>query len=204
MLEKWKSYKKNCYIGLGLILSIILAGCAIGIGMSKVETPDYEVISSFKNIEVREYSSMIIAEVSVEGNRTQSVGDGFRLLADYIFGNNIGKEKIAMTAPVQQQQSFEKNWEIRFVMPSDYAMDNLPKPQNTKVKIKEVPAHQCILIQFSGARSDKNLDKNLTKLMDHIEKNEIKLTGSPIYAFYDPPWIPSFMRRNEIMFTIDR
>ena len=204
MLEKWKSYKKNCYIGIGLILSIILAGCAIGIGMSRVETPDYEVISSFKNIEVREYSSMIIAEVSIEGNRTQSVGDGFRLLADYIFGNNIEKEKIAMTAPVQQQQSFEKNWEIRFVMPSDYAIDNLPKPQNTKVKIKEMPAHQCILIRFSGARSDKNLDKNLTKLMDHIEKNGIKLAGSPIYSFYDPPWIPSFMRRNEIMFTIDR
>ena len=202
--KKWKAHKNNCYIWFSLTLSLLLVGCSIGIGMGKFESPDYEVKSSFEKIEIREYSHMVIAEVTVEGDRKQSVGDGFRLLADYIFGNNIGNEKIAMTAPVKQQQSFENNWQISFVMPSAYSMSKLPKPQNNSVKIKEVPARKCVSIQFSGGRNDKNLDKNLKKLMNYIKENKIQVVGSPVYAFYNPPWTPPFMRRNEIMFEVNQ
>ena len=203
MSGKWERYKWNSYIGIILVFSTLLVGCVIGIAMSEVETPNYQVKSSFEGVEIREYPSMVVALVSVEGDRKQSVGHGFRILADYIFGNNRSEEKIAMTAPVQQQ-SFEKRWQVRFVMPSTYAIENLPKPRNSQIKIEEIAPHQCIAIRFSGASSDKNIEKNQKKLIDYIRKNQIQSVGSPTYAFYDPPWIPSFMRRNEIMFVINQ
>ena len=37
-----------------------------------------------------------------------------------------------------------------------------------------------------------------------LEGQKIVRKGEPIFAYYDPPWTPTFMRRNEVMVTIDR
>ena len=115
--------------------------------MSNLEEPDYQVLQSELNIEIRLYKPMIIAEVNVEGIRKDAIRDGFRLIADYIFGNNTNGSrtkipgraknglKIPMTAPVQQQ-STGKSWQISFVMPSKYTIDSLPEPKNDRVKLK--------------------------------------------------------------------
>ncbi|GAB4391300.1 MAG: heme-binding protein [Gammaproteobacteria bacterium] len=183
--------------------------------MSNVEHPKYEVISSANNIEVREYAPMIVAEVEVAGERKQAISDGFRLLADYIFGNNTIQQKIAMTAPVQQQasqkiamtapvQQQEENgiWKVSFVMPSEYTMQTLPKPNNNSVTLKEIPAQQFIVIKFSGMNSAENIAQYEKRLMQYIKENNIETTGSPKYAFYNPPWTLPSMRRNEIMLEI--
>lgn len=192
---------------------VCLTGCAaVGVIVNGVERPDYKVVSSSDAIEIREYQPMIIAEVEVEGQRDDAIGDGFRLLADYIFGNNIAQKDIAMTAPVQQQssekiamtapvqqQSFGDNWKVSFVMPSQYTIDTLPKPVNDKVTLKEVDAKRYIAITFSGMNSDTNITKYTGVLLQYIEDNTITTTGLPTYAFYNPPWTLPFMRRNEVM-----
>jgi len=123
---------------IAAIIGIVLISVvAVGPIMSDVETPNYEVVTAENNIEVRQYKPMIIAEVQMNGRREDAIGDGFRLLADYIFGNNIAQKDIAMTAPVQQQESTKiamtapvqqqstgEDWQISFVMPSEYTMDN--------------------------------------------------------------------------------
>jgi len=95
--------------------------------MSLVEQPAYTVIRSFGDMEVRDYPPMIVAEVEVSGARKQAINAGFRLIADYIFGNNSPSKKIAMTAPVSQQ-SAGGAWKVRFVMPSGYTLETLPTP----------------------------------------------------------------------------
>ena len=199
-----------------LVVATILVGAlATGPIMSKVETPSYKVIQSKDKIEIREFDPMVIAEVQVVGRRKDAISDGFKLLADYIFGNNISREnvktaatiqrpaseKIAMTAPVQQQLA-NNSWLVSFVMPSEYNLEDLPKPKNIEVKLKNVPVKRFVTIQFSGTSSDENLAKHKNLLVEFIETNSISVTGTPKYAFYNPPWTLPLMRRNEVMFEI--
>lgn len=183
--------------------------------MSAVEKPDYHVLSSVDNIEIRQYAPMIIAAVEVQGERKEAIGNGFRLLADYIFGNNRVQGKVAMTAPVQQQasekiamtapvqqQSLGNRWKVSFVMPAEYRLETLPKPNNEAVQLNQVPAKRLIAIRFSGTASETTMAKYETQLRKYIETHQIQVSSSPKYAFYNPPWTLPFLRRNEIMFEI--
>ena len=200
-----------------IIALILIVGVLAGPVMSNVEKPDYKVIQTEQNIEIRQYEPMIIAEVEVDGKREDAIRDGFRLIADYIFGNNTVQRDIAMTAPVQQQenqkiamtapvqqQSTGRSWQISFVMPSKYSMETLPEPKNDRVRLKEILTKKFVVIEFSGTNSNENVTKHENQLMNYTEANQIKIIGSPKYAFYNAPWTLPFMRRNEVMIEINQ
>lgn len=202
------------------IVSILLVGYAlIGPILSQVEEPNFSVLSQHKNnIEVRAYEPMIVAEVEVKGKRDDAIGDGFRILADYIFGENIqnediamtapveqkSSEKISMTAPVQQTKSEDDSWLISFVMPKKYTLETLPKPKNSQIHFKKVPAKYFAVVRFSGTASQKNIDKNTQKLEAFIAEKGLQNTSLPKYAFYNPPITLPFLRRNEVMVEIQK
>ena len=209
--------KKKWTMITSIIGLILIVGVLAGPLMSDVEKPDYKVIQSEQHIEIRHYEPMIIAEVEVEGKREDAIRDGFRLIADYIFGNNKVKLDIAMTSPVQQQesqkiamtapvqqQSTGRSWQISFVMPSKYIMESLPEPNNDRVRLKEILTKKFVVIEFSGTNSNENVTKHENQLMNYIEANQIKIIGSPKYAFYNAPWTLPFMRRNEVMIEINQ
>ena len=198
-----------------IIALILIVGVLAGPVMSDVEKPDYKVFQSEQNIEIRQYEPMIIAEVEVDGKREDAIRDGFRLLADYIFGNNTVQQVISMTAPVQQkenqniamtapvqQQSTGKSWRMSFVMPSKYRLDSLPVPNNNRVRLKEILTKKFVVIEFSGTNCNENVTEHKNQLMNYIEAKQIKINGSPKYAFYNPPWSLPFLRRNEVMIEI--
>lgn len=206
------------WIMIAAIIGVFLIGAiVVGPIMSDVEIPDYEVIESKGAIEIRQYDSMIIAEVRMEGEREDAIGDGFRVLADYIFGNNKAKQEVAMTAPVQQQESTEismtapvqqqsagDSWRVSFVMPSEYSMETLPEPVDDRVTLRKIPPKQFVVITFSGTNSNENVKEHEKKLQEYIEANNLSVIGSPKYAFYNPPWTLPFMRRNEVMIEIEQ
>ncbi len=209
--------KKTWIMITSIIAIILIVGVLAGPVLSDVEKPDYKVIQSEQNIEIRQYEPMIIAEVEVDGKREGAIGDGFRLLADYIFGNNTVQQVISMTAPVQQkenqkiamtapvqQQSTGKSWRMSFVMPSKYSMDSLPVPNNNRVRLKEILTKKFVVIEFSGTNSNENVTEHENQLMNYIEANQIKINGSPNYGFYNPPWSLPFLRRNEVMIEINQ
>ena len=209
--------KKKWTMITSIIALILIVGVLAGPVMSDVEKPDYKVIQSEQNIEIRQYEPMIIAEVEVDGKREDAIGDGFRLLADYIFGDNTVQQVISMTAPVQQkenqkiamtapvqQQSTGKSWRMSFVMPSKYSMDSLPVPNNNHVRLKEILTKKFVVIEFSGTNSNENVTEHENQLINYIEANQIKINGSPKYAFYNPPWSLPFLRRNEVMIEINQ
>ena len=198
-----------------IIALVLIVGVLAGPVMSNVEKPDYKVVQYEQNIEIRQYKPMIIAEVEVDGKREDAIRDGFRLLADYIFGNNMVEKVISMTAPVQQkenkkiamtapvqQQLTGKLWKISFVMPSKYSMDSLPVPNNNRVRLKEILAKKFVVIEFSGTNSTENVKEHENQLINYIEGNQIKIIDSPKYAFYNAPWTLPFLRRNEVMIEI--
>ena len=196
---------------MGIIILAALAGNI----MSNVEQPDYKLITSKENIEIRDYTPMIIAEVEVPGERKEAIREGFKILADYIFGNNTStnqmdmtapvthelSEKMAMTAPVLQEKQMEK-WKVRFVMPKKYTFDTLPKPNSKNVILIQLPARRFAVIQFSGLADDENIKQHTTELEKYLLDQKIKVIGKPLLAFYNPPWTLPFFRRNEVMLEI--
>lgn len=183
--------------------------------MSKAEQPKYKIVSVKGTIEVREYEPMIVAEVEVSGERKEAIRQGFKVLADYIFGNNVSNkkmdmmapvtnqlsEKIAMTAPVMQEECME-HWKVRFVMPAKYSLETLPKPNSNEVVLITVPAKRFAVIRFSGFAEDVSIKQHTQELEAYVLSQNLKVVGKPVLAFYNPPWTLPFLRRNEVMIEI--
>ena len=106
-----------------------------------------------------------------------------------------------MTAPVIQEGN-GKLWKVRFIMPSQYTLDTLPKPNNASVKIVQLPARRFAVIRFSGVPDNEDLKERTEQLIDWLKKQNLKTMGEPVYAFYNPPWTLPFFRRNEVMIEI--
>ena len=199
----------------GVSAVLLLGAALVGPIMSKVEEPKYTLAERSRNIEIRDYAALIVAETEVIGERREAIGDGFRIIADYIFGNNAASRKVAMTAPVTQQDSGKiamtapvtqqgdgKNWRIAFIMPSEYTIDTLPQPNNPAVALKKIPAKRFAVIRFSGAGGQESLDRHTKELEAFLQANALKPLSPPTYAFYNPPWTLPFMRRNEVLIEI--
>ena len=202
---------KRVLIGLCFLL---MAGNSMAI-----EEPKYRVIETSGNFELRVYDPKIIAEVEVTGNLKKASNKGFKLIADYIFGNNTSRnkldsnEKIAMTVPVTMKQKSEKvamtapvtmkqsgkNWNMHFVMPSKFTLATLPKPNNPEVKIRQLEGAKYAVIRFSGFTGKTKTDKKTAELQKWLKSKNIQATGQPELARYNPPWTPPFFRRNEVM-----
>lgn len=181
------------------------------------EEPPYTVIDESGSFELRAYSPMIVAKVLVSGSMGDASSAGFRLIADFIFGNNTsragGNEKISMTAPVTVEPKPEKismtapvsmeraggQWRVHFVMPGEYTLDTLPTPNNPAVRLREVPARNYAVVRFSGSVDEKKLAAKTTELMTWLGSRGIEPIGQPELARYNPPWTLPFLRRNEVM-----
>lgn len=196
---------------------VVLAVIFTGVIMSQVEQAKYSVVESYGSIEIRDYETMIVAEVEVSGERKEAIREGFRLIANYIFGNNSSSQKVAMTAPVSQEQSEKiamiapvtqqgsKNlWTVRFFMPRDYSIQTLPKPNNNLVALKELPPKRLAVIRFSNFANEKSLQKHTVLLEEFIKERKLHVLSSPIYAFFNPPWTLPFFRRNEVMVELKK
>jgi SOUL heme-binding protein len=173
------------------------------------------VVESSGNIEIRDYAPMIVAEVDMPGERRDAIGKGFRIIADYIFGNNTTAQKVPMTAPVTQQDSEKiamtapvtqqgdgNRWRVRFIMPSNYTLETLPKPNNPAIELKEVGAKRFAVIRFSGISGEDRLQRYTKELNEFTSARGLTPLSEPIYAFYNPPWTLPFLRRNEVMVEI--
>ena len=163
-----------------------------------IEEPVYQVEKAWEaeQIEIRAYAPRIMA---VTGMNEDS-DSGFRVLAGYIFGGNAEEQKIAMTAPVQQTMAGEK--EMAFIMPAEYALRDLPQPEDQRVSFREAPAYTAAVIQFSGWASAEKADENWQQLRRFLITKGIDITGEPTLNQYNPPWTLPFMRRNEVIVPV--
>ena len=163
-----------------------------------IEEPVYQVEKAWETeqIEIRAYAPRVMAVTEV----IEDSNGGFRVLAGYIFGGNAEEQEIAMTAPVQQ--SMEGDREMAFMMPAEYALEDLPEPEDQRVSFREVPAYTAGVIQFSGWASAEKADENWQQLRRFLMAEGIDITGEPTLNQYNPPWTLPFMRRNEIIVPV--
>ena len=158
------------------------------------EIPDYKILSHDGKFEVREYPALTLV-------RTAS-GDGdFMRLFRYISGSNEAEQKIAMTAPVLMKHQGE-NTGMSFIVPKDVAAKKVPAPKDPAVMADTLPDGRFAVYRYSGGRNEANEQEALGKLREWAGRQQFEVTGDPLFGYYDPPWIPPFMRRNEVMLRI--
>ena len=181
------------------VLSVALAGGWYWVTHS-VEQPAYTVVEADGDIELRDYPAMVVAEAATAGDRQEGVRQGFRSLAGYIFAKERDGERIAMTAPViQQPAGGDGGWRIRFVMPSQYGLEDLPRPAGGDVALDRWPPMRLAAIRFSGRADDTDFAEHEGRLRDWLAGQGLEAEGLPLFAYYDDPWTPGFLRRNEVL-----
>lgn len=195
-------------VGVGVLIALL------GGGDVAYESPKYEVADTIETVEIRRYDSYVVAETDVDGTIEDAGSQGFRILAKYIFGDNQGNTKVAMTAPVSQekirpekiamtapvtQERAGDRFTVQFMMPSKYTIETLPTPNDSRIRFREVEERQLAAIQYSGRWTDRNYRQHLAELVSTLRRHGYEPVGEPVWARYDPPFKPWFMRRNEIL-----
>lgn len=208
------------FVGMGALIATLTFG---NVAMA-IEQPSYAVSIKSGAIEVRNYAPQLAAQVEVTGEREAAINAGFRLLADYIFGNNRGNSQvamtapviqapkdeakgirgrsIAMTAPVVQLPAGENGWSVRFIMPAKYTLESIPKPNDPRVRLVSVASQRIAAIRFSGLANEKTLQRKTEELRAYLAAQRLAAAGPASYAFYDPPWTLPFLRRNEVLIDL--
>ena len=187
-----------------------------GIEAMATEEVKYRVLESSGDFELRQYESSIVAETTVEGDFHEVGNEGFRRLFDYISGKNRKKQSIPMTAPVSQEASSEKipmtapvnqekvgdAWRITFFMPYTLTMETLPEPLDPRVKLMKIPGRLMAALSYSGTWSRERYEGKEQRLKELIRQRGLKIEGEPVFARYNPPFMPWFLRRNEVLIPV--
>jgi len=214
---------KLVVIVLGGLALLAIVGVLVFVYLiQNVEQPAYRVVAQQEPFELRDYPTLVVAEVRRQGSRQQGLSAGFRPLARYIFAKERADDdgeriamtapvvqqalapdaRIAMTAPVTQTRTDDDSWAIRFIMPSQYRLADLPAPAGKDLQLTEIPARRVAAVRFSGRTTDALIAEQEQALRQWMDTRGLKAAGIPVYAYYNDPFTPGFLRRNEVLIDI--
>jgi hypothetical protein len=194
-----------------LAIGLLAAGEAMAI-----EKLDYRTIEQDGHFEIRVVQPHVVAETFVEGDFERVGNAGFRRLFAYIGGANRTEARISMTAPVAQGPASEEiamtapvaqakvgdRYRITFLMPSEYTLETLPQPNDTRIRLRAEPMRSVAAIRYTGFWSRSSYDEHERRLREWIERRDLEPAGEPVWARYDPPFMPWFLRRNEVLIEV--
>ena len=177
-----------------------------------IEEPKYTVESKTDQYEIRKYGPVLVAQTKVEADFEASGNKAFRILADYIFGNNLSKTKIEMTAPVTSKAASEKiamtapvnqiktpsGFVVQFTMPAQFTLENLPTPNDQRVEIVKLPPRRVAVYSYSGSWSEDRYKTKLAEFVAALKRDGVATVGEPTFARFNSPFQLWFLRRNEI------
>jgi SOUL heme-binding protein len=195
--------------------------CLIGLIMAApaanaVEEPQWTLVYEDGAFSIRDYAPTVVAETHVSGERGAAINAGFRRLARFIFGGNEPNREIAMTAPVAQRPEGERiamtapvsqiasneGWVVTFYMPPGSRLQDMPRPLDDSVVLREEAARRVAVLRFSGLATQSNLARHADELRQRVEGRGEVASGDVSYAFYNPPWTLPWARRNEVMIAL--
>lgn len=195
-----------------VLLTSLLCSCSI-FGIQDEEGPDYKVLTKVEDFEIRQYNSYIVAKTTVKGDFDEASSKAFRILANYIFGDNSVQKEISMTSPVEVEQESQEiamtspvkmtqesqSYTMTFSMPSKYTLETLPKPDDERIQLEEVDSKIIASHEYSWFSSQEKNDKKAQQLREWIKQNKnYQAKEGHSYAGYNPPWTLPFFRRNEV------
>ena len=198
--------KRTLLVGLGLAGVLGAALIAPGRARQAAEQPAYEVIDRLDGgIVVRRYGPRLAYETPMGG----VMDAAFRRLAAFIFGDNRtvngGHAKIAMTVPVEVGPiGIGTAQAMRFFAPEKFTRDTLPAPLDASVRVIDVPAETLAVKRFAGSGAGDVAGKQRAELLDGLTGSAWVADGDPAFFFYDAPWVPTPLRRSEVVVRVRR
>jgi hypothetical protein len=216
MRMDWKHIAVALTMIIVALALVLVPPLAMGSG---TEGPAYSVVKKDGVVEIRDYQGYITAQVNVSSDYNGAMYSGFMKLFNYISGKNTNRSKISMTAPVTQEKNpgsekitmtapvtSEKvnnnEYTVSFVMPAEYTLNSLPVPDDMNITFNKIGPHRAAVISFSGRMDEALANTKMAELKEWLDKNNVKPKSNFIMAQYNPPWIPGFMRKNEIIAEI--
>ena len=195
-----------------VLVPMLLTGVAMAI-----EQPGFEVVRRYDAFDLRRYGPVVVAQTEVAGGQEEAGSEGFRRLANYIFGGNRGRRKIEMTAPVAQapvdiemtapvvqQSSTGDRWVVRFSMPAAWTLESLPEPVDDRVKVVELPGRTLAVRRYRGSWSVSTFREHEATLLEALSREGWHAIGPVEWARFDPPWMPWFLKHNEVWLPVER
>ena len=160
------------------------------------QSAPYVLLQTDGEFELRDYPALTLAMTPMENGQSSR---SFRVLFQYITGANARSEKIPMTTPVLIDPATGKRT-MSFVMPEALARKGVPEPKvGDKVRLSKIEAGRYVAMRFKSRGDEASQKAAIEKLQTWLREHNLVAGGEPIVAYFDPPWTPGFLRRNEVM-----
>ena len=166
----------------------------------RIEEYPYEVINTYQSFEIRHYEEALFTSIRLNSTSyKQGSSKGFSILANYIFGGNDRKQRIAMTSPVTM--TLEDNMRVMFMIPNSLKRDDMPLPNDRLIDFILEPKKTLAVVTFGGWASDKKIAKYKSRLTEALSNEGIQHENKFFIFGYNPPY-EIFNRRNEVAVEI--
>ncbi len=185
-----------------LALAVVtVAGCKTS--RSGYDSAPYQVVRTSGKFEVRDYPALTVVETPMRAAGGKDADGGFGRLFRFITGANESNQKIAMTTPVFMSGG-QTNQTMAFVMPANLSTKQVPKPKDQALSVRVLAPGRFAVLRFSGGRNPRHEADSLRRLEEWMTTEGLNSGSPPVYGYFDPPWTPAFLRRNEVMLLVGR
>ena len=181
-----------------LLLAVVLAVAGCKVTRVGYESAPYKVVRRDGKFELRDYPALTVVETPMGGGGTNGPDGSFNRLFGFITGGNEANQKIAMTTPVFMSGS-ATNRTMAFVMPSERKTAEVPKPTDGLLAVRQLEPGRFAVLRYSGGRSAEKEAVAERRLLAWMEAARLHPKPPPVFGYFDPPWTPAFLRRNEVM-----
>jgi hypothetical protein len=198
--------KRKTLIAIGALIPLVL----IALALLSLPEPDFEVVANEGDFELRHYQPFNVAQVQVSGDFESATEQAFEPLIGYIQRGNRGGRNLPMMAPVNQQRldagptsaAEISQWLVQFVMPKEYPMSYLPAPADDRVSLERMPARLMAARRYRGGWGEARYREHEAALLEALAREGQSVIGEPIFARYNAPFVPGFLRRNEVLVEV--
>lgn len=196
--ERRRRSSRNLWIAGGL------GAAAVALGawqLQRLFTPEpvHEVEARRGRLEIRRYPSLRIAETTIDRTWEESLNEGFRRLAGFLFGRNTSHRKLAMSTPVLGTGD-GSGFKVAFVLPED---EPAPEPEDTRIAVQDVPSRRVAVLRFAGHHDARTIARKKTELARALAISGLRPRGEAYFAAYDPPSTLPLLRRNELWVELE-
>ncbi|MFP4062017.1 MAG: SOUL family heme-binding protein [Halochromatium sp.] len=204
--------KRKALMAIALLIPLVM----LALALLSVAEPDFEVVAKGDGFELRRYPPFNVAQVRVNADFEQASERAFEPLLGYIKGGNRGGRNLPMMAPVNQQPLDEPSaagstststtapraWRVQFVMPREYPLSYLPPPADERVSLQRLPARLLAVRRYRGGWGETRYREQEAALLEALAASGATIVGAPIFARYNAPFVPGFLRRNEVLVEV--
>jgi len=194
------------------VIFLVFPGCTI----LALEEAKYELLLKDGEVELRRYEPHLLAETKVSGSAESAASKAFGRLFRYISGENQTRTKVSMTTPVAQkpagesismtapvsQKQVDDEWVVSFMMPAEFTLETIPLPNDPEVQIRAVPTHQMAVLRYSGRWTSKRYLEHKARLESWLKLKGYTPQGEAVWARFNAPYTPWFMKRNEVQIPV--